>query len=76
MPKNPNTQTTSSPCEFGVWDKTGQEMTCCGMPSFIMIEDANYCEEHYVDAVMQLKSIDPEWIMPREIEKQIEVKSK
>jgi len=64
------------PCNFEIYDKETKSMRICGQESKVLLDDSGYCDEHYVDAIMQLQSIDPEWKMPREIEKQLEVKSK
>lgn len=45
-------------CVFPVWSKEQKSFVECGESCFITIEDAEYCREHYVDAVMHLQSSD------------------
>jgi len=71
-----NQNEIQTPCQFEIYDKETKSMRICGQESKVLLDDSGYCDEHYVDAIMQLQSIDPAWKMPREIEKQIEVKSK
>jgi len=49
-------------------------MRSCGLEAKVLLDDEGYCEEHYVDAIMQLQSRDSTWQMPRSVEKQIEIK--
>jgi len=62
------------PCAFEFYDKETKSMRACGLESKVMLEDDGYCDEHYVDAIMQLQGRDKTWQMPLSVEKSIKVK--
>lgn len=72
MPSNKQSPSNTSPhtCEFELWNRETKSLAPCAKPATITVDDMFFCEEHYVDAIMQWQGTTGE-PLPESLEKLI-----